>query len=82
LVDGTALIPAGEARLIPTGAFDMFRSFAAPSEKLSDVNTMGQEMYMYQYLDPHDEGILIQSESNVLNAVVRPQCIVRLYSST
>lgn len=80
--DGTALITAGEARLVPTGAFDMFRAYAAPSEKLSDVNTVGQEMYVYQYADPKDEGILIQTESNVLNVCVRPQSIVRLYSST
>lgn len=79
--DGTELIPSGEARLVPTGAFDMFRAYAAPSEKLSDVNTVGQEMYVYQYLDQKDEGIEIQTESNVLNCVTRPQCIVRLYSS-
>lgn len=81
MADGTDYVTAGEARIVPTGAFDLFRAYAAPSEKMSDIHTFGKEMYMYQYIDAHDEGILLQSESNVLDVVVRPQCIVRLYSS-
>lgn len=81
LPDGTVLVPDGEARLVPQGALDIFRAYAAPSEKMSDVNTPGVEMYAYQYMMPKDEGIEIQTESNVLDVVTRPQTIVRLYSS-
>lgn len=81
MADGTPYMTAGEARLIPTGAFDLFRSYAAPSEKMSDIHTFGKEMYMYQYIDPRDEGIILEAESNVLDVVVRPQCIVRLYTT-
>lgn len=81
LPDGSAMMTDGEARLVPVGAFDIFRCYASPSEKMSDVNTIGRELYAYQYMMPKDEGIEIQTESNVLNVVTRPQCIVRLYSS-
>ena len=81
LPDGTLLITDGEARLVPIGAFDVFRSYAAPSEKMGDIGTLGKELYAYQYMMPKDEGIEIQTESNVLNVLARPQCVVRLYSS-
>ena len=48
---------------------------------MSDVNTIGQELYAYQYMMPKDEGIEIQTESNLINVVTKPQTIVRLYSS-
>lgn len=83
---GTSYIPAGnghgEAYLFPTNIGDMFETYFAPANKLTLVNTLGEEIYAFEYRDIHDEGHLIQSESNFLNVLRRPQGIVRFNSST
>jgi hypothetical protein len=79
--NGTRLIPAGDAYLIPVGTQDTFISYFSPANKLSLVNTLGQEAYVFQYRDPKDEGILLQSESNQLHLVRRPDTVVRAFSS-
>ena len=79
--NGTALITAGDAYLVPMGTQDTFISYFSPANKMSLVNTLGMENYAFQYRDSKDEGILLQSESNQLHLVRRPQAVVRLYSS-
>lgn len=79
--NGTALIPSGDAYALPQGTSDTFMSYFSPANKLSLVNTLGQEAYVFQYRDPKDEGILLQSESNQLHLVRRPATVVRLFSS-
>jgi len=79
--NGTALITSGDAYAVPMGTVDTFISYYSPANKLSLVNTMGMEVYAFQYRDAKDEGILLQSESNQLHLVRRPQTVVRLYSS-
>jgi len=80
--DGTPYVPAGEARLIPQGMTDVFETFAAPANKMGIVNTMGQEMYVFEYADFKGNGIEIEAESNIINVCKKPQLIIRLYSST
>lgn len=80
--NGTDLMTSGEARLIPVGAQDVFASYAGPALKMDLANTVGQESYVFTYADPKGNGIEIESESNVLHVLKRPQCLVRLYSST
>lgn len=79
--DGTPFVPAGEARLVPTEAFDIFGSYAAPAQKMDLVNTVGMEAYVFEYRDPKGNGIEFESESNLLHVARRPAVIVRLYSS-
>lgn len=79
--NGTQLITAGDAYLVPMGTQDTFISYFSPANKLSLVNTLGMESYAFQYRDPKDEGILLQSESNQIHLVRRPQVVVRLFSS-
>jgi hypothetical protein len=79
--NGTALIPAGDAYFLPMGTVDTFVSHFSPANKMSLVNTLGQEVYVFQYRDPKDEGILLQSESNQLHLVRRPATVVRAFSS-
>lgn len=79
--NGTALIPAGDAYLVPMGTQDTFISYFSPANKLSLVNTMGESVYTFQYRDARDEGITLESEMNHLALVRRPQAVVRLYSS-
>ena len=79
--NGTALIPAGEAYAIPVGTEDTFVTHFSHANKLSLVNTLGQEAYVFQYRDAKDEGIELQSESNHLSLVRRPAIVVRLFTS-
>lgn len=79
--NGTPLIPTGDAYAVPMGTVDTFKSYFSPANKLSLVNTLGQEAYVFQYPDPRDEGILLQSESNHLALLRRPGAVIRLFSS-
>lgn len=79
--NGTRLIPSGDAYALPMGTMDTFMSYFSPANKMSLVNTIGQEAYVFQYRDAKDEGLLLQSESNHIALVRRPATVVRLYSS-
>lgn len=80
--NGTALIPAGDAYFIPRGVSDLFKTYFSPANKFSFVNTMGEEAYVFEYPGDKDEEIVIQSESNFVNMLRRPQIVVRAFSST
>jgi hypothetical protein len=79
--NGTALIPAGEAYMLPQGTSDMFLTYFSPANKFSHVNTVGEQAYVFTYRNPTDSEILIQSESNFLNLVRRPQAVIQLTTS-
>lgn len=79
--NGTALIPAGEAYMLPQGTSDMFRTYFSPANKFQFVNTIGEQAYVFTYRAPTDSEILIQSESNFLNLIRRPQAVVQLTTS-
>ena len=79
--NGTALIPAGEGVMLPTGTSDMFKTYFSPANRFSHVNTLGEEAYAFTYRDPKDVEIQIQTESNHLSLVRRPQALVRLFTS-
>jgi hypothetical protein len=79
--NGAALIPAGEAYMLPQGTSDMFKTYFSPANKFQFVNTLGEPAYVFTYRNPTDSEILIQSESNHLNLVRRPQAVVQLTTS-
>ena len=61
---------------------DMFKTYNSPANKFGEVNSVGEELYAFTYYDMRDEKIVIQTESNMMNLVTRPQGVVRLYSSS
>lgn len=75
--NGTALIPANEAYFMPSGATDLFKTYYSPANKFSFVNTTGEEAYVFEYAGSRDEEIVLQSESNFINMLRRPQVVVR-----
>lgn len=75
--NGTALIPAGDAYFIPTGTADTFMTYFSPANKFEHVNTLGEEQYMWTYRGPKDDKIEVQTESNFMNLIRRPQAVVR-----
>lgn len=79
--NGSAFIPSGDAYMVPMGTQDTFKTFFGPANKFELVNTLGEKVYAWTYSDAKGEKIEIQSESNFLNLLAKPQAIVRLYSS-
>lgn len=84
LLDGTAkkFIDTGEAYMFAKDVPDLFMTYFAPANRLSYVNTEGQEIYLFEYPDPEDRFIKMYSESNPLPICRRPQSIVKLVKST
>ena len=80
--NGSVLIPSGDAVLLPTGTMDTFVSHFPPANKFSHVNTLGEQAYVFTYRGTTDSEITIESESNFLNLLRRPQAVVRMFSST
>ena len=78
---GAQYIPAGDSYLIPTGTSDTFKTYFSPGNKFEYINTIGEEVYMNVYRDVKGSEITIETESNMLSLVRRPQCIIRLWSS-
>jgi hypothetical protein len=84
--DGTyatrRFIPAGEAIAFPTGTVDTFRTYFAPADFMDTVNSMGEEIYVRQAIDPEfQRWVKLHSQSNPLPMVKRPALLVRLTSS-
>lgn len=82
--DGTTtnrkFIPAGEARIYPTGTRETFQTYLAPPDALSEVNSPPREdqmIYVTQKRLDHDIGIEFRSQSNPLPLVKRPALLVR-----
>ena len=78
---GAQFIPANDAVLIPMGTMDSFKTYLGPANKLSYANTIGEEAYVFTYRSPTDTEIKIETETNLLNVLRRPGCVVRLTSS-
>jgi hypothetical protein len=78
---GNRLIPAGEVYYVPTGVEDMFKTFFGPANKFGIENTLGEQAYMFEYPSIKGDKIEIETESNFVNMVTRPQGVVKGISS-
>ncbi|MNF36761.1 hypothetical protein D3C85_607410 [compost metagenome] len=76
----TRYIPAGDAYFMPRSTGEEFKTYFGPAEKFDLVGTIGQEAYAFEYADPKGEKITIETETNFLNVLRRPQLIVRGYA--
>jgi hypothetical protein len=63
------------------GVRDLFRGYAGPSNKLSEANQPGQEIFVRQYIDPRDEFVEFEMEAAPLYFPTRPASIIKLVSS-
>jgi len=77
---GQRLITAGEAFMVPLGT-DAFRTYFSPANRFGLVNTLGEQAYVFETADPKGTKIEIESESNFVNALLRPALVVRMFSS-
>lgn len=79
--NGNQLIPAGDAVMVPTGT-EFFKTYFSPAERFGLVNTLGEEVYMFETPSTNGTAIAIESESNHASALLKPALVVRLTSST
>ncbi len=76
----TPYIPAGDAYVFPIAPdAAMFKTYFAPANRFDTIHQVAQEAYYWEYMGEKQDKIEIMTESNFLNAVLRPQAIVRLY---
>lgn len=77
---GVRAIPAGEAYMVPTGT-DAFRTYFGPANRFGIVNTLGEQVYVFESQDQKGTKIELESESNFVNALFRPALVVKFFSS-
>lgn len=75
--NGVRHIPANDCYFLPSDTGDAFTEYFAPADHFDFVNTQGQELYAFEYPDAKGQMIEMQTESNFLSVLRRPQLIVR-----
>lgn len=78
---GQKLIPSGKAYMVPQGTQNTFKTYFSPANRFGLVNTLGEQVYMFESADNKGTKIEIESESNFVNALLRPQLIVEFHTS-
>jgi hypothetical protein len=77
---GSRLIPAGQAFAVPTGT-EIFKTYFSPANRFGLVNTLGEELYVFETQDVKGTKIEIESESNHISALLRPELVIQLSTS-
>jgi len=78
--NGTKIVTASEGVAVPTGS-DMFKTYFSSAERFGLVNTQGEMMYAFEQSAPNGTKITIETESNHASALLRPQAVIRCYTS-
>lgn len=77
---GNRLIPAGKAYMVPTGT-SAFKTYVSPANRFGLVNTLGEQVYVFESQDQKGTKIELESEANFANALLRPAMVVEFTSS-
>lgn len=77
---GANLITAGKAYAVPTGT-PYFKTVFAPADKFFATNSMGEELYMFEYPSMKGDKVEIESESNHLSYMTKPELCIELTTS-
>lgn len=67
---------------IVNGLRSAYRGYFGPANTLSGANSVGQEVFAYQYRDPKDKFHELELESSPLYVLTTPRLSVRVYTST
>jgi hypothetical protein len=76
-VGGTGFINTNKCHIFPLGVPNLFRTYFAPADYVETVNTIGQRIYLKQYLMENDKGINLDSQMNALSLCTRPKALVK-----
>lgn len=77
--DGTTedFLASGSGIALPRGARGLFRKYAGPSNKVSEVGLPGRDMFLRTYVDPRDEWVQFELEMSNLMFCTQPNSIVK-----
>lgn len=78
--NGTPLIPAGTVTFVPQGT-EYFKTYFAPAQRFGLVNTLGEDLYMFEQANQNGTAIIIESEANHISALLRPELVIQGLSS-
>lgn len=78
--NGTQLIPTNTAVAVPTGT-DYFKTYFGPANRFFTVNTLGERQYFFETASMDGTEIKIDTESNFVNALLRPELVINITKS-
>lgn len=78
---GQAMIPTADCYFLPVGS-RAFRTYFSPANRFGLVNTIGEQAYFFEQAAPNGTSYSIETESNFVNALLRPLLVVKATSST
>lgn len=78
--NGTSIVTSAEGVAVPTGS-DMFTTYFGSAERFGLVNTAGEVLYAFEKAETDGTKITIETESNHISALLRPQAVVRCHTS-
>lgn len=78
--NGVQLIPTNTAVAVPLGT-DLFKTYFAPAERFGIVNTLGEQVYMFETQSLNGTAINIETESNFANGILKPGLVIALTKS-
>jgi hypothetical protein len=78
--NGVQLIPTNTATAVPTGS-EYFKTYFSPANRFFTVNTLGERQYMFETPSIDGLEIRIDTESNFVNALLRPELVITLTKS-
>ncbi|WP_245279237.1 major capsid protein [Xanthobacter sp. 91] len=76
-VGNTGFVDTDKAHFFPVGVPNLFRTYYGPADYVETVNTLGQRIYMKQWLMPNNKGINIEVQSNALKICTRPKALMK-----
>lgn len=78
--NGVPLIPVNTAVAVPTGT-PFFKTYFSPANRFFLTNTLGERQYMFETPSTDGTEIKIDTESNHISALLRPELVIALTKS-
>jgi len=76
---GNLFIPAKDAVFVPVGT-EIFKTYFAPANKFDLLGSVGERTYVFEYQSERGDKVILESEANFLNSVVKPAMVIRGYT--
>lgn len=77
---GQTLIPVSDAYFLPTGT-EFFKTYFSPANRFGLVNTLGEQVYVFENMAPNGTAYTIETETNFVNAMLKPLLVVKATTS-
>ncbi len=77
---GQRLIPPTECYFVPTGT-EFFKTYFSPANRFQFVNTTAEEVYVFEKMNDNGTKYEIETESNFMNALLKPLMVIAAKTS-